>query len=131
MNSYTGIQLILIGIGAFVLMRVILGGYRRAFDRDRRIGKFLLSPFVKDSPGQRDPEGGYSGKDVVFISVGILLQIMLLVLFVYLIDSLYLLSHLLQCPHWIQITSGNHGLGSRLRGNDNHEFHELHKYHIQ
>ena len=96
MNSYTGIQLILIGIGAFVLMRVVLGGYRRAFDRDRRIGRFLLSPllrrraqqagFVKDSPGQRDPEDGYSGKDVVYISVGILLQIAVLILFVYLID---------------------------------------------
>lgn len=85
MYGPTGIELILIGIGAFILIRVVMGGYAKAFERDRKLGKFVLSPFSNDE--ERIPgEVKYTAKDKVQIATGILLQITLLIIFIIIID---------------------------------------------
>ncbi len=85
MHGPTGIELILIGIGAFILIRVVMGGYAKAFERDRKLGMFILSPFSNDE--ERIPgEVNYTSKDKVQIATGILLQITLLIVFIIIID---------------------------------------------
>jgi hypothetical protein len=85
MNGPTGIQLILIGIGAFILIRIVMGGYAKAFERDRKLGRFILAPFSNDVERNSDDEN-YTAKDKMYITAGILLQITLLIIFIIIID---------------------------------------------
>ena len=85
MHGPSGIELLLIGIGAFILIRVVMGGYAKAFERDRKLGKFVLSPLSNDE--ERIPgEVKYTTKDKIQIAAGILVQITLLIIFIIIID---------------------------------------------
>ena len=85
MSHYSPIELFLIGTGAFILIRAVMGNYARAFERDRRLGKFILTPFKDYTPIQHGEK--YTGKDKLFITAGILAQVIILALFIYLISG--------------------------------------------
>jgi hypothetical protein len=85
LHGPSGIELILIGIGAFILIRVVMGGYAKAFERDRKLGKFIMSPMSNEA--ERTPGNtNYTTKDKMQIAAGILLQITLLIIFIIIID---------------------------------------------
>ena len=88
MHGPTGIQLILIGIGAFILIRVVMGGYAKAFERDRKLGKFIMSPMSNEAERTHGDMGAanFTSKDKLHIAAGILFQITLLIVFIIIID---------------------------------------------